>query len=302
MNVLNFDSKLCERARRQFDAYVSNELLVETTGEVVRHLESCQGCAAELESRVRVRTALRRAALGQLPPAQLSQSIHQRLRQAQPGPLAGFRSGTWVLAIAATLAVILGGAGIEQALKLRQARQTVRNILALGVSDHVDCALRAHNYPDVARSQDELRQKLPPECAGLLPVVEEKLPGFELLEAHVCSLPGSPRKYVHFIARRDGAILSVILTKRDGQSLPRGRLLEADTTAKLYQAHLNDMEVAGFESKNYFGFVVAGVGRNRVLQIARDLAPPVRGVLDRSSTATDARREASELGEESSRL
>ena len=40
MNVLNFDSKQCERVRRQLDAYVSNELLVETTSEVLKHLEA----------------------------------------------------------------------------------------------------------------------------------------------------------------------------------------------------------------------------------------------------------------------
>ena len=302
MNVLNFDSKVCERTRRQLDAYVSNELLVETTGEVVRHLEGCEGCAAELDSRLRIRTALRQAALRQLPSAQLTQSIHQRLRRARPGPLAGLRRNTWILAVAAMLAVVIGGVAVQQALAMRQARQTVRNILALGVSDHVDCALRAHNYPDVARSQDELRQRLPPECAGLLPVVEEKLPGFELLEAHVCSLPGSSRKYVHFIARSEGAILSVILTKRDGQALPRGRFLVADNSTNVYQAHLNDMDVAGFESKNYFGFVVGGVGQGRVLQIAKDIAPRVREVLDQSSTATDVPGEASQLREEASRL
>jgi anti-sigma factor RsiW len=288
MNVLNFDSKLCERTRRQLDAYVSNELLVETTGEVVRHLESCEDCAAELQSRMRVRAALRRASMRQMPPVNLSQSIHQRLRRAQPGRLSVFGSRPWALALAAMLVVVMGGIAGQQALSLRRSRRVVDSILALGVSDHVNCALREHNYPGVARSEDELRQRLPAECAGLLPVVEEKLAGFELLEAHVCSLPGSPRKYVHFIARREGTILSVILTKRDGESLPRGRLVAADSAANLYRAHLNDVDVAGFECKSYFGFVVAGIGQDQVLEIARDLAPPVRNVLDRSETATEA--------------
>jgi anti-sigma factor RsiW len=288
MNVLNFDSELCGRTRRQLDAYVSNELLVETTGEVVRHLESCEGCASELESRMRVRAALRQASMRQLPPTHLNQSIHQRLRRAQPGLLTLFRSDKRALALAAMLVVVIGGIAGQQALTLRRSAQMVSSILALGVSDHVNCALREHNYPDVARSEDELRQRLPPECADLLPVVEEKLAGFELLEAHVCSLPGSPRKYVHFIARREGAILSVILTKRDGESLPRGRLVAVDSAANLYRAHLNDMDVAGFESKSYFGFVVGGLGQDRVLQIARTLAPPVRSVLDQSATATEA--------------
>ena len=302
MNVLNFDSKVCERTRRQLDAYVSNELLVETTGEMVRHLESCEGCATELDSRIRVRAALRRAAGCGMAPAGLGESIHQQLRRTQPGLVAGFRHTTWALALAATLAVIVGSAATAQILKLRRERETVRNILALGVSDHIDCALREHNYPDVARSEDELRRRLPSDCAGLLPVVEQKLPGFELLEAHVCSLPGSPRKYVHFIARSGRDILSVILTKREGESLPQGRFVAADVLANVYRAHLNDMEVAGFESKNYFGFVVAGLSEDRVFQTARSLAPSARNVLDQSSEARGGLHDVSAWREEASSL
>ena len=73
MNVLNFNSEQCARIRRQLDAYLSNELLVETTGEVLRHLESCEACLRELEARTRVRDALRRAAAGQTPPEELRQ-------------------------------------------------------------------------------------------------------------------------------------------------------------------------------------------------------------------------------------
>jgi len=302
MNVLNFDSKLCERTRRQLDAYLSNELLVETTSEVVRHLESCKGCAEELESRMRVRAALRRAALRQLPPPHLAPSIHQRLRRAQPALWLRLRSTTWAWGLAAALALVAVGAAGQRLLALRHSRQMVRNILALGVEDHIDCALRGHNYPDVARSQDELRRRLGPECAGLLPVVEEELPGFQVLEAHICSLPDDPRKYVHFIARGEGVILSVILTRRDGESLPAGRLLAADASAKLYEAHLSDMDVAGFESRNYFGFVVSALGQDRVLQIARNLAPPVRSMLDQSSSATAAPHNVSNLSAEASRL
>ena len=302
MNVLNFDSKLCERTRRQLDAYVSNELLVETTAEVVRHLENCGACSSELESRLRLRAGLRRAALREMPPAHLSQSIRQRLRRAQPGLLAGFRGATWVWAVAATLAVIVGGAAGQQALRLHHARQTVADILLLGVADHLDCAVRGHNYPDLARSQDELLRRLPPDCAGLLPVVEEYLPGFQVLEAHVCSVTGSPRKYVHFIARGEGALLSVVLTRRDGMSLPQGRLLAADSVADVYRAHLNNMDVAGFQSRDYFGFVVSGLGQDRVLQIAQSLAPPARVVLDRSPAATNGPREVSKLGEPASPL
>jgi anti-sigma factor RsiW len=284
MNVLNFDSKLCERTRRQLDAYLSNELLVETTSEVVRHLESCESCAAELESRMRVRAALRRAALRQLPPPHLSEAIHHQLRRTQSGLLSGFRRNTWAWAVAAVLAVMLSGTAGQQLWRLRHAQQMVRSILALGVSDHVTCALRGHNYPDVARPPDELRQRLGPEYAGLVPVVEEKLSGFQVLEAHICSLPGSPRKYVHFIARGRGTILSFILTRRNGESLPAGRFLTAAAPAgmRIYRTKLEGMDVAGFETHEYFGFAVSDLGQEKMVQLAASLAPAVRNALRES--------------------
>ncbi|HWT83272.1 MAG TPA: zf-HC2 domain-containing protein, partial [Candidatus Methylomirabilis sp.] len=247
MNVLNFNSKQCERVRRQLDAYLSNELLVETTSEVLNHLEGCEACSRELESCLRVREALQKAVARQLPPEYLREAIHQRLRSAQPGSFGAFRATTWLVALASLALVLVAG---QQGLRLRRGRQLVASVLTLGVSDHLHCAIRGHNYPEVAHPPDQLREKLGPEYAGLLPVVQGKLPGFQVLEAHICGVPGSQRKYVHFIARGQGTILSVVLTKREGESLPMGRLLVARAPGgvDLYKAELQGTGVAGFET------------------------------------------------------
>jgi len=281
MNVLSFDSKHCERIRGQLDAYLSNELLVETTSEVLKHLETCVACSRELDSRMRVREALRRAASGQLPPEGLREAIHERLRGAQFGNFGGFRATSWALAIAALALVIFAGVASQQSLGVRRGRQLVSSVLALGVSDHLRCAIEGHNYPALANPPDQLRAKLGPDYAGLLQVVEVRLPGFQVLEAHLCSVPGSPRKYVHFITRGRGTILSVILTKRVGEGLPAGRFLVAETSGgvNLYRAHLDEMDVAGFVSKDYFGFVVSDLGQDEVIQIAAGLAPALRNAL-----------------------
>ena len=282
MKVLNFNSKQCERVRRQLDAYLSNELLVETTSEVLKHLESCEACSSELGSRQRVREALQKAATRQLPPAHLREAIRQRLRSAQPGLFSRFRVTTWAVALASLTVVMVAG---QQWLGFERGRQIVANVLTLGVSDHLHCAIRGHNYPELANPPEQLRDKLGPQYAGLLPVVQEKLPGFQLLEAHICSVPGSPRRYVHFIARGQGTILSVILTKREGEFLPAGRLLVAGapTGVNLYKAKLEATSVAGFETNEYFGFVVSDLGQDEMMQLAASLAPALRDALDGSA-------------------
>jgi len=51
----------CRRFRDIADSYLSEELLVETNHEVLRHLESCPTCRAELAARRQVRRVLRSA-------------------------------------------------------------------------------------------------------------------------------------------------------------------------------------------------------------------------------------------------
>jgi len=290
MNVLNFDSKQCERIRRQLDAYLSNELLVETTSDVLRHLESCEACSQELETRVRIRDALRKASASQIPPEELRRSIQRRLRDAQAGFGSGSRRLTWAVALAGLVVIILAGIATERWIRVLEGRRIVAAVLSLGVSDHIQCAIKGHNYPEIANPPEVLRQKLGPQYAGALEVVQQNLPGFEVLEAHICSVQGSPRKYVHFIARGHGTILSVILTRREGEQLPQRAPLQSRTagTVNLYEAHLEGMNVAGFESKAYLGFVVSDLDRNTTVQIASELAPPLKAALD-ASTGPEAR-------------
>jgi anti-sigma factor (TIGR02949 family) len=281
MNVLNFDSKQCERIRRHLDAYLSSELPVETTSDVLRHLEGCEACSRELGARTQVREALRRVAVSQIPPEELRQSIQRRLRKTPPGFLGGPLRLTWAIALAGLIVVVLGGIATQQWIRVRRGKRIVAGVLALGVSDHLQCAIKGHNYPDIANPPELLRKKLGPQYAGLLEVVQQNLPGFEVLEAHICSVPGSPRKYVHFITRGRGTILSVILTGSEGAQFPNGKAFRsgASGSVNLYEAHLEGMNVAGFESKGYFGFVVSDLDRHTTTQIANELAPPLNAAL-----------------------
>jgi hypothetical protein len=281
MNVVNFDSRQCDRTRRQMDAYLSNELLVETTAEMLRHLESCETCSRELESRMRVRDALHRAAARQPLPEGLGESIHQRLKKAQSRRFWAPRTPAWTLALAGAAVIVLVGIAGQQWMRLEHARQLVASVLQLGASDHLHCAIRGHNYPEVANPPKVLLEKLGPQYAGLLPVVEKRLPGFQVLEAHICTVEGSPRKYVHFITRGQGTILSVILTKRDGKTLPSGRFVTAASVGNVnfYEKQLEGMSVAGFQVGGYFGFVVSNLSQHEMGQLAIGLAPGLRTAL-----------------------
>jgi len=280
MNNLSCDSKRCELIRQYLDSYVSNELLVETSSEVVRHLESCESCSRDLESRMRVRDALQRAVVNRPVPESVRADVLRSLRESQPRSF--MRPGTtrWAIGFA-SIAFILLSLFAANWMSLRRGEQLVASILKLGVSDHIVCAIKGHNYPEVANPPEQIRNKLGVRYAVLLQVVQERLPGFEVLEGHICSIPGSNRKYIHFITRGKGTILSVILTERNGASLPKGRLLASPESAGLsiHEGHLSGMEIAGFESAQYFVFVVSDLSQKQVLQLARGLAPALNETL-----------------------
>lgn len=282
MNDQNIDGKQCERIRQHLDAYLSNELLVETTSGVLKHLETCPACAQELEARQRVRNALRRAAGNLMPPDTLLPAVERRLRKMQPAFLGVSWNMQWVVAVAAVFTIFVGLGAFQQWRKVTRGKQMVASVIALGVSDHVQCTIQGHNYPDVANPPDKLRQKLGPEYAGLLDVVKQKLPGFEILEAHICSIKDSPRKYVHFVTRGRGTLLSVILTRSEGEQLPTSPAFRSGTSdgVDLYEAHIEGMNAVGFESKAYWGFVVSDLSPGTTLEIASELAPPMKAALD----------------------
>jgi hypothetical protein len=284
MNTFSLDSQRCERIRQQLDAYLSNELLVETASEVVHHLENCEGCSRDLEARIRVRDALQRAVANRPVPDSIRAGVQHKLRQSQTRSFTSVGVKRWALALAA-VAVIVFGLFTEQWLSLRHGEELISSILKLGISDHLICAIQAHNYPEVANPPDQIRTKLGPRYAPLLQVVQERLPGFDVLEGHICSIPSSDRKYIHFITRGRGTILSVILTERSGASFPRGKLLITADSGSLgiYENRLSGMEIAGFESGPYFAFVVSDLNQKELLQLAQGLAPALNETLHKTA-------------------
>jgi hypothetical protein len=286
MTTLSFDSKRCGSIRQYLDSYLSNELLVETVTEVVRHLESCEACSRDLESRRRVRNALQRAVANRPVPDSVRADVLRSLRKCQPRSFLHLSARTWAVGglagVALALFILFGSLW----LGLHRGKELVATILKLGVSDHVLCTIKGHNYPEVANPPDEIRKKLGARYAPLVQVVQERLPGFEVLEGHICSPQGN-REYVHLITRGQGTLVSVILTNRNGTSLPTSKSLVSDESAGLsiYQDHMSGMEIAGFESAQYFVFIVSDLSQNEVRQLARGLAPVLNETL-RSTALT----------------
>ena len=107
MNRIQFGEGACDKTRKYLDSYISNELLVETNHEVLRHIENCPACAAEVEARTQLRTRLRVAVKSQSVPPELQVRIREQIRSS--------RSSTWFVsgwfATGWPVGALLAGAG-----------------------------------------------------------------------------------------------------------------------------------------------------------------------------------------------
>ncbi len=171
----------CEKTRLYLDSYVSNELLIETNHEVLRHLEACPACAAEAEARSRLRSRLKAAVEGQTVPADLQARIRQRL---EPRRRFGWWTAGMVAAAAAVLFLVLSDPRASlpsltdrpaQTAYIEKVSANVAAVLRVGLRDHVHCAV-FRRYPKDPPSVEQMVQDLGPAYQGLLPLLQAAAP------------------------------------------------------------------------------------------------------------------------------
>src|SRR5580692_9000014 len=104
----------CRDVREMADSFLAEELLTETNHEILRHLETCPMCRADLAMRRALRAAVRRA-FHNAPDLDPSPEFRLRLRTilqdaARTGKVRRRvrLSGWWVLAATVLLSVTLG--------------------------------------------------------------------------------------------------------------------------------------------------------------------------------------------------
>ncbi len=293
MNRIQFGEGGCDKALRYLDAYISNELTVETNHEVLRHLEGCAGCSGELNARMRLRSRLKVAVKAQDVPPDLQVRIHEQIRSSRSKNWAWFRAGgwQWASALAACLLIAAGlwvnhSAERMPALADRPAQNAyiarvsanLAAVLRIGLGDHIHCSI-FRKYPKESPPIKKMESDLGATYSGLLPVVRAAVPsGYRVIMAHQCSYAG--RKFIHLTFEKDGGLLSLVIArKRPGESLEGLAPASKLSGIPIYQSAAGRYEVAGFEAGNYFAYVVSELRGKANLQIAANMAAGVHEFL-----------------------
>jgi anti-sigma factor RsiW len=259
----------CRDVRELADSFLSEQLLVETNHDLVRHLETCPDCRADLAGRRAMRDRLRVAfsrAEDLRPRQEFAAELLATLRPAQPAieisqpaikiSRRSVLQSWW--ALAASLALAAGGG-------LFVRRSNSRSRLALlareASGDHQNCAVK-FNLAERPIELGEAGRRYGAPYTALAtfepPAVDGSL---EMLERHSCVYQG--RRYGHVVFRYRGALTSLLVT--DGTPPATPELEPSDSGPA----------VASLPAGRFLGFVVADLDRPSVLRLAQTLAQPL---------------------------
>jgi hypothetical protein len=271
MNVISAQQP-CARTQALLDCYVSNELLVETTSEMVRHMGNCAACGAASEQRLRLREILRRSVQS----IEIDAALRGRIRRKVEEPSAVIAMPRRVQRARAAVAAavvfcLLSGVGIYWAER-RHAQTDA--LLEVGWINHRNCTLAGH-YPDETPAREAMLTKLGPDYREALTVASQRLGDFRIRQGHRCLHGG--REYAHLILQRGVVLASIaILKKAESEGMPWRLHPEAAVSGVK-----EGISIAGYDAGEHLVFVMSNAPSQENGRLAEGVAAPLRSMLQR---------------------
>lgn len=268
----------CRQVRQLADAFISEQLLVETTHAVVAHLDRCAACRAEVDGMRRLRAAARsafeRAPMLAMRP-EFASALASRLRAESTGRRTA-RLPRLLIAMAASL-VLIGGGGWG----LRE--WSTSGMLALlhdAVGDHRFCALtfklteRPVALDVAARRYDAFYGRL----VSVEPSTGTLSGGpVRILERHSCVFNG--RRFAHIVLRYKGEAVSLMVADDPRALSPLRNVLAGLTHEPSPMPATDGFHVTAFRSTRHAVFVASTLSDEDLQEVARAMAGPVSQAL-----------------------
>ena len=260
----------CREVRQLAEAFVSEQLLVETTQAIVAHLERCPACRAEIEGLRRLRAATRSAferAAELSVHSEFATKLESRLRLEAARPPARLITRRGWLSLAASLAV-------AAAWGLREwSTSSVSALLHAVVGDHRYCALTfklteppisledaARRYGEVYRAFETVEPSTTTLSGGPLRV----------LERHSCVF--DERRFVHIVLGYKDEKISLLVS-----ALPADGTGAVATLSELPST--DGFQIASFRGARHAVFLVSSLNDKDVQEVARAMMEPVSRAL-----------------------
>jgi hypothetical protein len=259
----------CREIRRLADAFVTDQVSVETAEAVVAHLERCAACREEIDGLRRLRAATRSAFDGAptlQPRPGFAEELASRTRSAaaETRPPRWNRRG-WLAAAASALLGIAAGWGWREWSTAR-----LPALLRAAAGDHRNCALKfALEEPPISLEEAARRFGV---AHGRLRNVEPSpsaLAGgtISVVDRHSCVFDGL--RFSHLVLRYKGSLVSVLVTADAGRDI--GTTVTGEPATE-------GLQVATIGNANS-AFVVSSLSAEDVLEVGRAMAGPLARAL-----------------------
>lgn len=309
----------CNDFRELADSYLSDELLIETNHDLIRHLESCADCRNELAARRELRSKLRKgfqqAAELQIPD-EFAGNLRDELRRVMlRSPRSSIRTTlirrAAYVAIAASLVVVaaLGFRVIQHRSNVQpnivteagretksstggseSSNSTGRALVSASltenaIGDHRDCAIN-HRLKERPIDLDEGGRSYDRAYINLVQAVmsDGQLPGgTTLVAAHSCIFNG--QRFGHVILKFHDQLVSVLVTAVGVAQTSEQNAIGASKEESITSAGSNVYRVAHFETGLHAVFVISSLSEAENMAIARAIAPSVSKHVERAEVA-----------------
>jgi hypothetical protein len=268
----------CRDARRLADAFLSEQLLVETTHDIVSHLEHCPACRAEFDGMRRLRSSTRAAferSRDLAPRPEFLVELKTRLAAAplpQVEPTRGQTRREWGMAIAASALVVAG-----TAFGLREwSGSQLTALLHAATGDHRFCALTFKLAEKPIGLEEAARFDVVNRALALVEPATSVLRGgpLEIVDKHSCVFEG--RRFAHIVLKYKGEIVSLVVTADDRIG---GRRLGVPGEEPSVPTAADGFRVSTFGQSAHLVFVVSALPDADVKEVAQAMAGPVTRAL-----------------------
>lgn len=264
----------CRDVREMGDSYVVDELLTETNHEILRHLETCPRCRADIADRRALRVAVRRAfhrAPELAPSAEFTTQLRATLQHAAitAKPRRGLKLSRWF----AVAAIVLLAVTVGLAYRGREWVTATAALARAAVGDHRYCALtfqlaeRPISLEDAAQRYGAMYGVLENAPPDDVPTIRGAA---HVLERHACVYDG--RRFAHVVLDYGGSRVSLLVT-----ASPEGIPIAVPEAARLarHDARIDSMSVVSVRTARYTIFLVGDLGQAELARLANAVAEPL---------------------------
>jgi anti-sigma factor RsiW len=264
----------CSDFQEIADSYLSDELLIETNHDVIRHLDACAACRFELAARRELRYEIRRefnqASELRIPDG-FSKNLRAQLKERALERPAIVIPRVAYVGIAAALLVAVGfGLLAVQRWRIGQRELAAWASLTNGATgDHRECALE-HKLTTTVITLTEAGQVYDRAFANVADQasLQRSLPsGAHLLDAHSCAFAG--QRFAHLVLKYHDQVVSIVIARNDANA--KAPTARAGDTAAAFTS--DSYQVAALQTTNHAVFVISSLNENDNMTIARAVSP-----------------------------